>query len=80
MGLILNDWKHLKLKLLKRKISFKALYPYKGTRKAKDFQRLPKTSNLIIKFTPPFNLLVLNDSKNLSNLFHFIPYSQSGKL
>ena len=31
---------YLKLKLLKRKILFKALYPYKGTRKVKDFQKL----------------------------------------
>ena len=30
----------LELKLLKRKIPFKALYGYKGTRKVKDFQTL----------------------------------------
>ena len=32
---------YLKLKLLKRKIPFaKALYPYEGNRKVKDFQKL----------------------------------------
>ena len=32
---------YLKLKLLKRKIHFKALYhPYKGTRKVEDFYKL----------------------------------------
>ena len=39
-GLIPNDWKHLKLKLRKRKIPFMALYRYKGTRKVKDSQKL----------------------------------------
>ena len=39
MDLIRNDWKHLKLNRLKRKISFKALYSSKGTRKVKDFQK-----------------------------------------
>ena len=39
---------YLKLKHLKRKIPFKALYPYKGTRKVKDFQKL---SNKEIYFT-----------------------------
>ena len=48
MDLIPNDWKHLKLKLLKRKIHFKALYPYKGARKVKNFQKL---SNKEIYFT-----------------------------
>ena len=40
MELIPNDWKHLKLKLLKTKIPFKTLYPYKGTKKVK---KHPKT-------------------------------------
>ena len=31
---------YLKLKVPKRKIPFKALYPYKGTRKVKYFQKL----------------------------------------
>ena len=31
---------YLKLKLLKRKIPFKALNPYKSTRKVEDFQKL----------------------------------------
>ena len=31
---------YLKLKLLKRKTPFKVLYPYKNTRKVKDFQKL----------------------------------------
>ena len=48
MDLIPNDWKYLKLKLLKKKIPFKALYPYKDTRKVKDFQ---KPCNKEIYFT-----------------------------
>ena len=42
MDLIPIDWTHLllKLKLLYKKNLFKALYPYKGTRKVKDFQKL----------------------------------------
>ena len=39
---------YLKLKFLKRKIPFKALYPYKGTSQVKDFQKL---SNREIYFT-----------------------------
>ena len=39
---------YLKLKLLKGKIPFKAIYPYKGSRKVKDFQKL---SNKEIYFT-----------------------------
>ena len=39
---------YLKLKLLKRKTPFKALYPHKDTRKVKDFQKL---SNKKIYFT-----------------------------
>ena len=39
---------YLKLKLLKRKIAFKALYQYKSTRKVEDFQKL---SNKEIYFT-----------------------------
>ena len=39
---------YLKLKLLKRKVSFKALCLYKDTRKVKDFQ---KFSNREIYFT-----------------------------
>ena len=39
---------YLKLKFLKKKIPFKALYPYRGTRKVKDFQKL---SNKEIYFT-----------------------------
>ena len=31
---------YLKLKLLKRKTSYKALYPYKDTMKLKDIQKL----------------------------------------
>ena len=38
MDLTSNDWKHLKLKLLKRKISLKTLYPYRS--KVEDFQKL----------------------------------------
>ena len=38
---------YLKLKLLKRKIPFKALNPYKSTRKVEDFQKL---SNIEIYF------------------------------
>ena len=45
---------NLKLRLLERKIPFKALYPYKGTRIVEDFQ-----SSLIKKSTTPFNLIVL---------------------
>ena len=30
---------YLKLKFLKRKVPFKALYPYKDTRKVKDFKK-----------------------------------------
>ena len=43
MDLIPNDWgnTYLNRKRRKRKIPFKALYPYKGTRKVKDFQKLP---------------------------------------
>ena len=43
---------YLKLDLLKRKIAFKALYPYKGTRKVKDFQKLFSKE---IYFTLPCN-------------------------
>ena len=57
---------YLKLKLLKRKISFKALYPYKDTRKVKGFQKLSKKEISFILL----NLMVLNNTKNLSNLFH----------
>ena len=44
---------YLKLKLLKRKIPFvKALYPYEGNRKVKDFQKL---CNKDIYFAPQSN-------------------------
>ena len=33
---------YLKLKLLETKIPFKAWYPYKDTKKVKDFQKLSK--------------------------------------
>ena len=49
---------YLKLKLLKRKITFKALYPYKGTRIVKYLQK-----SIIKKFTSPFDLIVLNNNK-----------------
>ena len=39
---------YVKMNLLKRKMNFKALYPYKGARKVKDFQKL---SNKEIYFT-----------------------------
>ena len=58
---------YLKLKLLKRKIPFKALYPYKGTRNIKEFQKL---SNKEIYFTLQSNTIVLNNTINLSNSFH----------
>ena len=50
---------YLKLKFLKRKISFKALYPYKGTSQVKDSK-----NSLIGKFTSPFNLIVLNSTNH----------------
>ena len=56
---------YLKLKLFKRKIPLKALYSYKGTRKVKDFQK-----DLIKKFRSLFNLIVLINTKELSNSFH----------
>ena len=56
---------YLKLKLIKRKIPFKVLYTYKGTRKVKDLQK-----SLIKKFTSPFDIIVLNNTKSLSNSFH----------
>ena len=55
---------YFKLKSLKRKIPFKALYTYKGTGKEEEFQKL---SNKEIYFT---RLTVPNDTKNLSNSFH----------
>ena len=58
MDLIPNDWKHLQLKLLKRKILFKA-------RKVKNSK-----NSQIKKFTSSFNLIVLNNAKSLSNSFH----------
>ena len=58
---------YLKLKLLKRKMPFQALYPYKGTRNVKDFQKL---SNKEIYFTLQSNIIVLNKTINLSNSFH----------
>ena len=44
MDLNPNDWKQLLLKTenSQKKFPFKALYPYKGTRKVKDFQKLFK--------------------------------------
>ena len=36
----MNGSTYLKLKLLKRKIPFKALNPYKSTRKVEDFKKL----------------------------------------
>ena len=57
----------LKLKLLKRKIPFKALYLYKGTRKVKGFQNL---SNKEVYFTLQSNIIVLNNTTNFSNSFH----------
>ena len=56
---------YLKLKLFKRKIPLKALYSYKDTRKVKDFQK-----DLIKKFRSLFNLIVLINTKDLSNSFH----------
>ena len=61
---------YLKLKLLKWKTPFKALYLSKGTRKVKDFQ----TTSTINKFTSPFNLIVLNNITNLSNSFHWLNF------
>ena len=58
---------YLKLKLLKRRIPFKALYPYKGTRNVKDFQKL---SNKEIYFTLQSNIIGLNNTTDLSNSFH----------
>ena len=57
----------LKLKLFKRKISFKALYPYKGTRKVMGFQKL---SNKEIYFTLQSNIIVKINTTNLSDSFH----------
>ena len=51
MDFIPNDSKNdLKLKLFKRKIPLKALYPYKRTRKVEAFQK-----SLMKKFTSTFN-------------------------
>ena len=55
---------YLKLKLLKRKITFKALYQYKSTRKVEDFQKL---SNKEIYFT-----LQSNSTKWYKKPFKFI--------
>ena len=50
MDLIPNDWKHLlKTETSQKKIPFKALYPYKGTRKVKELQKL--STNKEIYFT-----------------------------
>ena len=57
---------YLKLKLFKRKISFQALYPYKGTRKVKDLQKL---SNKEIYFT-----LQPNSTIQYNIPFKFIPW------
>ena len=62
MDLIPNDWKHLKLKLLKRKINLRHYIPITALEKSKN--------SLIKKFTSPFVLIVLNNTKNLSNLLH----------
>ena len=53
MDLISNDWKEL-LKTLtsQKKNPFKALYPYKGNRKVKNFQ---KFSNKVIHLTLKYN-------------------------
>ena len=41
MDLLPNDWKQLlKTESSPQKIPFKALCPFKGTRKVKDFQKL----------------------------------------
>ena len=66
MELIPNNWKHLKLKLLKRKIPLKALYSYKSTstRKVEDFQKL---SDKEIYFT-----LQSNSTKWYKKPFKFI--------
>ena len=58
---------YLKPKLLKRKILCKALYLYEGTRKAKGFQKLSNKENY---FTLQSNIIVLNNTTNLSNSFH----------
>ena len=55
---------YLKLVLLKRKIPFKAPYPYKGTRKVEDFQKL---SYKEIYFTLQSNS---TKTKNFSNSIH----------
>ena len=55
---------YLKLNLLKRRTPFKALYPYKDTRKVKDFKKL---SNKKIYFT-----LQSNSINWLKKLFRFI--------
>ena len=53
MDLMPNDWKHLlETDTSHNKNPFKALYPYKGTRKVKDFQKL---SNKEIYFTRQSN-------------------------
>ena len=83
VDLIPNEWKHLlKTGTSQKKIPFKALYPYKGTRNVKGFQKL---SNKEIYFTLQSNIIVLNNTINLSNSFHGqaslkTPYSQSRKL
>ena len=58
---------YLKLKFLKRKIPFKTLYLYKGTRKVKDFQKL---FNKEIYFTLQSNIVVLNNTTNPPNSFY----------
>ena len=39
---------YLKLELLERIVPFKALYPYKGTRKVKDFHKLSNKETYFI--------------------------------
>ena len=66
--LIPNDWKHLlKTETSEKKIPFKTLYPYQGIRKVKDFQKL---STKEFYFTLQSNMIVLNNTTNLSNSFH----------
>ena len=68
MDLLPNNWKHLlKTETFKRKIPFKALYPYKGTRKVKGFQKL---SNKEIYFTLQSYIIVKINTTNLSDSFH----------
>ena len=66
MQTLIQNWNFSKAKLLKIKVSFKALYPYKDARKVKDFRKLSNKEN--------YSTLQSNSTKSYNKPFKSISW------